>query len=57
MSYKDANALKTDGEKFAAKHPHLALLILKRFDTMLAMGIDKLKEFVDSSKPSYTSIE
>lgn len=45
------------GYKFAENHPHLALLILKRFDAMLALGIDILKEFVDSSKSSYNSLE
>lgn len=40
MSYNDANTLLTEGKKFAEKHPNLALLILKRFDAMLAMGID-----------------
>lgn len=31
------------GYEFAKNHPHLALLILKRFDAMLAMGIDIFK--------------
>ncbi|MBP3320579.1 MAG: hypothetical protein J6K87_02940 [Clostridia bacterium] len=44
------------GLEFAKNHPNLALLILKRFDAMLALGIDKLQEFVDSSTSSYNMI-
>lgn len=40
---EEAIALLIEGKKFAAQHPRLALLILKRFDTMLAMGIDKFR--------------
>ena len=32
------------GYEFAKNHPHLALLILKRFDVALAMGIDKFRD-------------
>ena len=45
----EIDAQYESGKTFAASHPYLALLILKRFDAMLALGIDILTEFVDSS--------
>ena len=40
MSKNEIQAQINDGKAFAEKHPYLALFILKRFDAMLAMGID-----------------
>ena len=60
MSQSAIQAQIEAGRQFAENHPNLALLILKRFDTMLTMGIDILKELVissNSSNSSYTMIE
>lgn len=43
MSKAEATAHLNAGKQFAENHPYLALLILKRFDTMIALGIDKFR--------------